>query len=364
MAYAFSLATPNDDEALRAVLRDSPLPGGISLSFEREPNYFLANSVMGETQVLVGRDVESQRIVALAARSERAMFLNGREQMLGYLGQARLSGSPNPFVISRGFRFLKALHQAGSAQGYITTIVEENHAARSLLAERPLPHVPHYLYVDRLHTLALFTRPLRPTKLPGGLQVLAGSRTLLPRMVEFLRENGARRQFFPAYNEQDFASQATRGFRIEDFRVAMRGAEIVGVMGLWNQSGWKQTRVRGYSASYKYLRPAWNIAARLARLRTLPNVGQKLRFSYASFVCIQGDDAQVFQVLARTLLRLSHARGDAYLMLGLCERDGLLATARQIPHIDYPSRLYSVAWDEEFHLELDGRAPYVEIATL
>ena len=368
MPYAFSLATPSDDATLRSVLRHSPLPGGISLSFEREPNYFLANSVMGATQVLVGRDTQSQQIVALAARSVRPMFLNGREETLGYLGQARLSGSPNPFVISRGFRFLKSLHQAeleaAGARGYITTIVEENHAARSLLAERPLPHVPLYREIDRLHTLALLTRPARKPRLPSGLQVLAGTREMLPRIVEFLREHGARRQFFPAYSEQDFLGDATRGFCLRDFRVVVRGQSIVGVMGLWNQNAWKQTRVRGYGASWKYLRPAWNIAARLARLRTLPRAGQRLRFSYASFRCIQDDDARVFQVLARSLLRAAYARGDAYLLLGLCERDPLLATARKFPHIDYLSRLYSVAWESEFHDQLDGRAAYVEIATL
>jgi hypothetical protein len=41
------LATPTDDAALRQLLRDNPMPGNISLSYEREPSYFLAARVDG-----------------------------------------------------------------------------------------------------------------------------------------------------------------------------------------------------------------------------------------------------------------------------------------------------------------------------
>jgi hypothetical protein len=112
------------------------------------------------------------------------------------------------------------------------------------------------------------------------------------------------------------------------------------------------------------LRPFWNIAARISGLATLPAPGQKLRFSYASFVCVRDDDARVMQVLVRSLLRLARSRGDAYLMLGLCEGDALLPFAKRFAHVDYVSKLYSVAWDLNFHDQLDERPPYVEIAAL
>jgi hypothetical protein len=365
MPYAFDLSTPEDDAALRQVLARSPLPGAIALSFEREPSYFLANSTLGHAvQVLVGREIPSQQIVALAARVVRRVFVNGREMETGYLGQARLSGQPSPFVIARGFRFLKQLHESAPVVGYITTIVEENAAARSLLVERPLKHVPKYRELDCLHTLAIFARPGREPQLPGGAQVLDGARGTLGEIVAFLREHGLRRQFFPAVSEEYFKSDAARGFGADDFVVARRGGAIVGVAGLWDQKGFKQTRVRGYHGALKYLRPACNVAARLAGVQTLPRVGQRLRASYASWLCVAGDDAQVFRVLLRGLLRRGRARGDAYLLLGLCQSDPLLAHAQKLAHISYLSRLYSVEWENGFHDSLDGRPPYVEIATL
>ena len=39
------LATSADDADLRRMLRENPMPGAISVSFEREPNYFIGTKV-------------------------------------------------------------------------------------------------------------------------------------------------------------------------------------------------------------------------------------------------------------------------------------------------------------------------------
>jgi hypothetical protein len=51
-------------------------------------------------------------------------------------------------------------------------------------------------------------------------------------------------------------------------------------------------------------------------------------------------------------------------MIGLCDDDPLLAVARRYLHITYHSDLMAVAWSEAPLKQLDGRVPYIEIATL
>jgi len=58
--FAIELATQGDDEELRALLRRSPVPGPISVSFEREPSFFDSCRVRGdffklESDVIVAR---------------------------------------------------------------------------------------------------------------------------------------------------------------------------------------------------------------------------------------------------------------------------------------------------------------------
>jgi hypothetical protein len=227
--------------------------------------------------------------------------------------------------------------------------------------------------IARIHTLGIILRrphPLaeRVRKPKGALDISAGSPATLAEIVSFLRTHGANKQFYPAYDVSDFypASLTTRGFQIEDFAVARKGAEIVGLVGLWDQSGYKQTRVQSYSKTLTRLRPLYNLFARILGVQPLPGVGQHIHSAYASFICVRDNDPLVFRTLLGHIYRLAAKRGYAHLMVGLSARDPLLPVARQFPHIAYHSTLYLAAWQAIDTLcdRLDGRVPYVEIAAL
>ena len=87
---------------------------------------------------------------------------------------------------------------------------------------------------------------------------------------------------------------------------------------------------------------------------------------YAAFTCIADNDSGIFDLLLRHVLQSANEQGMAWLMIGLTERDPLLAIALRRPHIPYCSRLYTVGWDNgsEFHDRLDSRISHVELATL
>src|ERR1700726_345519 len=60
-----SIATPADDAELRELLRNSPVPGPISVTFEREPSFHNSCHVRGDFQVAVGRDRATGKIIGL-----------------------------------------------------------------------------------------------------------------------------------------------------------------------------------------------------------------------------------------------------------------------------------------------------------
>src|SRR6516162_6075648 len=85
-----NFAGPADDAAIRLLMRRQPMPGRVTVTFEREPNFFPGCAVTGEDcQVLVARSDRGE-IVGVACRSERNVFVNGQERRLGYLGQLRV----------------------------------------------------------------------------------------------------------------------------------------------------------------------------------------------------------------------------------------------------------------------------------
>jgi hypothetical protein len=75
--FRFMLATSKDDSALRAFLRENPVPGNIEVSFEREPDFFAGSAIRGELhQTILVRDTETGRIAGMGSRSISKAFVN------------------------------------------------------------------------------------------------------------------------------------------------------------------------------------------------------------------------------------------------------------------------------------------------
>ncbi|MBE7552472.1 MAG: hypothetical protein HS126_15490 [Anaerolineales bacterium] len=375
--FVFELATPADDPAIRRLLANNPVPGQVTVTYEREPDYFLGCGTMGRfCQVLVARRRPGGEVAAVATRTTRPLFVNGQIEEVGYIGQLRVDERfRGRWIVSGGFHYFHHLHADGRVAGYVTTIIEGNAQAQGLLVERARRHFPVYREVDRLCTAAIILkRPLfrlrsRNTQYAtrNTFEIHPATPTDLLTITAFLRQHGPTKQFFPVYSEDDFRnSPTTLGFRLEDFVVARQDGKIVGVIGLWDQSSYKQTVVRAYNDSLRRLRPLYNGWLRLSGTKPLPSPGQPIHFAYASFICIAENNPDIFGILLQNVYNLAVERGYAYLMVGLSTRDPLLRVAQKYAHIPYYSRLYTVCWPDEaaFHEKLDQRIPYVEIASL
>jgi len=175
---------------------------------------------------------------------------------------------------------------------------------------------------------------------------------------------GPRRQFFPAYTFEDFGEVRLRGLRPQDILVARREGAVVGVMAAWDQAAYKQDIVDAYGPALRRMRPFYNLVARLLGAQPLTPSGQAIPLAFASCICVADDDLAVMRVLLSACARTAFKRDKAFLMLGLADEDPLLAVARRYLHITYRSDLFVASWSGDPSSLLDGRIPYVEIATL
>lgn len=369
MPFSFELATEKDDADLRRLLATNAMPGRITVTFEREPNYFLGCGTMGRFwQVLIGRHQPGDEIAAVLCRATQPRFVNGQVEEIGYLGQLRVDKKHRgQWVLLHGLGALRTLHADGRTPAYLSAISDENATARGILVDHPRREFPIHHEVARIYTMGIILRkPWLPLPRRPSVEVERGSPAQIGEIVAFLQQHGSKRQFFPAYEEADFDGDTTRGFRVQDFLVARHRTQILGVLGLWDQSTYKQSVVQSYADSLRRLRPFYNLAARAVGVQPLPGTGQHIRSAYASFICVANDDLDAFGALLQQVYRLAADRGLAYLMIGLVERDPLLAIARKYPHIAYHSRLYIASWEDgrDFHGRLDDRVPYIEIAAL
>src|SRR5574342_320852 len=188
-SLTFELASERDDPDLRRLLRENPLPGSISLSFEREPCYFDASSVEGEFhQTIVARESDSGRVIALGHRSVRPLFVNGRVQDIGYMSQLRVNPTYGKGLylargLAGGFKKYHELHQDGRAPFYLMSVIEDNLPARRLLTSG-LPEYPHAREYARMFTYAVYpVRKKRDLALLRSLQLARGDEKYMDGIV-------------------------------------------------------------------------------------------------------------------------------------------------------------------------------------
>jgi hypothetical protein len=362
--YEIRLAAPEDEPAIRALAAATPMPGAVAVRFAREPDYFLGATIMGDPcDVVVIRDRRDGSLAGFGCRAERRAFVNGREARIGYIGQLRAaSRHRGGWLVQRAARWL--LETGRSDLLYCGVVASENPRARALLVgERP-PGGLRWVRLAGLTTCAILLRP-RGRIQAAGLEVGVATLGTLDEVVAFWRREGRRRQLFPAYAAEDVRGGRTlRGLSLDDVAVVRRAGSIVGVMAAWDQAAYKQDIVDSYGPTLRRLRPAYDLAARFLRTRPLTTPGQPIPLSFAAATVVIDDDPTVMRALVTTCAERARAAGKSFLMLGLADDDPLLPVARSFLHVTYRSDLFVLSWGSDPASGLDGRTPYIEIATL
>jgi len=346
--YTFELATTSDDQGLRRLLRTTPIQGDISITMEREPDYFAAPGLMGPLhQTLIARDTDTNNIIASGSRSVRARYLNGDVRNIGYLGELRVDASYRGYFgfIRKGYDAMRRLHEDGAAPFYLTSIVSDNIRARRFL-EKGVKGMPSYTPMGTLLTLVI---PTRRSAFKRYSDCSTASPDSRKQIADCLHGYYQRYDWAPYWKPGEIGSETgTPGLSMEDFLVSKRGNEIAGCMALWNQQHFRQIVVRGYSPNLARWRPFLNVFSRLSGRIRLPSVGKPWSYAYISPMAVDEDNPDVFTRLLQSTLWRARIKGYDYVLLGLADRHPLLGVARSVARYrrEYTSQLYLVSWDE------------------
>lgn len=361
-AHHYELATQHDDPELRRLLRENPFAGSISLSLEREPDYFLASAIEGPFhKTLLVRDLQTREILGIGDRSVRPLYVNGAIKDVGYFSGLRVDskyqhGLALARFLGKGWEGQREQHKDGRAKFYLMSIVSDNNPAQRLLDSK-LPHYPRLHRHTRMCTYAI--HPARPKK-ESKIKITRATLDSIPAIVDCLHRNGMRRQFAPHWTEQTLLSPLTPGLSISNFFLAQSGPRIRGCLALWDQQACKQTVVRGYSGGMARYRKIINL------FTPLPEPGTRLNQSFACFLAVDGDDPEVFSALLRALHNEAARLKYDYYLLGLAKDSPFHSIVKTYRPIIYESDIYLAAWEDGFDeiARVDARPSAPEIAIL
>lgn len=364
----FAIAGPQDEAELRALLRSQPLPGWVSLGFEREPDYFAADSRHGVPQaegqrVLLAREADSGVPAGFCARSVRRVYVDGEVQRLGYLGQFRTApgwqrGHQAYRLLRLGFEQVsQQLRRDDELRYDITSILADNRPARRILGA-DLPGLPHYHWLGGFNTLVYRSGG----RLQRGVAVLEGSRLGLAAIADCLQRHYRHYRYAPVW---DVAAITAAGLSADDFLLLCDDQRVTACVALWDQRAYKQTVVRAYRPPLGLLRPLLNLSAPLTGLPALPPVGETLRQGWLALLACDPDHPAALQALLAAARVRARQQGLQSVMLGLADDHPLLPNARAAHRqLNYRSDIYTIHWSGEADLSGDTRPLHLELASL
>jgi hypothetical protein len=364
--FRFEVATPADNAELLEFGAQAEMSGAIRLSFDRSPDYFAALRVEGRhTDVLVGRELKTGRLVATGHRSIKNAFVNGSAAAVAYLSGLRVGQTArSASFLSQGYARLNALRVEHPAPFHLTTIMEDNTPAKKVLLSKRLG-LPAYHDLGRFCCMALSLRG--NSQAPPGLSIRRASVADATLVVGFLNREGRAKQFFPEYSVADFGSSngLLPALEWKDVFLAFHGPTLAGIVAAWDQQRFRRWQVTGYAPWLSWSRHLLNLGANLRRKPPLPPLRTALNYFDLALVCIRDNNRNVFKALLDEVKRAYRGRY-AFFLAGLHERDVLLPELMDRPHVPLTSRLYAVTWDHESETRqnLDDRVPYLELGSL
>jgi hypothetical protein len=347
--FVFRDADQGDEPVLRKILRATPLPGWVTLSYEREPDYFQGCSIEGDTRTVLAHTTDGTP-VGFFSRAVRTAWIGGRPMRLGYLGQLRLlpQWRGRSRIILRGFQVCRELLYDSRQETpyYLTSILSDNTLARRILTSG-IKGMPTYLPLSGFLTLVTATRQSfahRETAPPYELRTATDSD--LDSLADLLQSSGRRYALQPYWDIDSLRSLQSVGWHPENSLLLLKDGHPVACGTVWDQRSLRQRRVVAYTPALAYTRPLVSAALRLAGYPPLPPAGRTLDLGFLSHLAVvPGEEAAVPNVVAG-LLRLAKNKGLASVVLGLSEGHPWLSLLGGLRTLRYRSQLYLVHWPE------------------
>jgi hypothetical protein len=363
--FRFSLAGPEDDADLRALMAAGRMEGDIAVSFRREPSYFAGCCVQGDhAAVIKCVEVETGRVIGHGCRSTLEAFVAGAPRRIGYLSDLRsVADYRRGTLLARGYRFLRELHEGDPVPFYYTVIYDGNALAMANLVGARAG-LPAYVDQGRVLTPALQLGFRKRELTLAGVRVVAGESARLEAIVEFLNREQRDRPLAPVrYPAQFTPGGRYSGLAAGDFLLAENSTgEILGTIAIWDQRDIRQTHVERYSRRLAIVKPVYNLAARALPFRPLPSVGARVPNVYLCCVAARGHDVAIFRLLLRAAYNRLRASSAHYAIVGLHERDPFVVEIEDYKRIPAAGRLFLVHYPEVPLPNFGGRVPSVEAA--
>jgi hypothetical protein len=330
-------AAPGDHAALEDLFRATSMGSNIRLNIERDPDYFAGARVQADQPCVWAAFEENGRAVGLLSAGKRRVWLGGERDMR-YLCDLRIHRDwQRSTLLARGFRLLKREIFAPGEWAQ-TLVLEDNLQAIQLLSSHRAG-LPEYRPAGVYVTWLL---PSQEVPEDPAIRIRRARSADLAAMQRLFDAAARRRSFTHLVELSGLGGPTWPHLAIEDFLLAERDERLLGMVGLWDQSGFQRLRIAGYSQALSFLRPLWNAGTAVSGGVPLPKPGDALPLRKVTAAACHDDDPQILRALLSHALKEDDGR---LLLVGMSAADPLAAALQGLRGRQDRGRHFLVGWE-------------------
>lgn len=296
---------PAFDEAIRQLF-SLPVAGNIQLSLNRDPSYITGAKVQTE-QPEIYLALDGNQVVGVFNMGNKRVFLNGEVRSVPYLCDLRIHPDyQNSPLFLRMVRLMGQRFGEMAKCPALTALFADNKKMMAMIQRRqkivPKGVLPYYHPIADLVTCLVPGRAI-PRVEDKNIQIRKAQAADVPEMQALQETEGAGQNYHPYYDFGEIGKgDFFAGLELGNYYLAFKEGLLVGILGSWDQSHFKQTYIRGYGQWISFLRPAYNASlARYFGFPTLPAVGERLVSISLHTVIVQDRCQKVFVALLNGL---------------------------------------------------------------
>lgn len=359
-------ATAADGEAILGLIEGTPQPGAVTLNFERRPDFFAGAGVSCESPDIWvaesgrGNDATLDAVVNIGWRR---VFVDGGVQPLRYAHDMRIAPQARGgMLLYRLFRTLRTILNNG--EWMQTVILDENRESVNTIGSGRAG-LPTYHPFGHIETSLIYTRSGRYQP-SSEVRIRFAEEADRSALRAFWQREGGAKQFFPWYDLEglDDDEGYYRDLSIDSFVLAEDADGIAGVVGIWDQKAFKQTRVVRYAPGLAFLRHLYNAVSWFRGGMRLPPAGGFFSYRALHSIAVRDNDPDLLRLLLDFCVHHFSDVCDA-LVCGFFDTDPLSRVPARYRRRVLHSRHFLVSYDGDPREWIDtNRIPYVDVARL
>ena len=364
MSITYRLGTTADNPKIQDLVAKVTMPGPATFCFQRVPDFFAGAQVIGTEFVLVvAEDAERNCLAGLTVISGRDLYISGKVKKIYYSGDTRV----DPFYRRRGigtemFQVQKTYRKPEDLmQGLV---VKENEAPIKAGRNAEKGVFFNDWFSHTIETSFMFSRKSAP-RVPKGVEIRLATPADAALIQAFNEKEAPRRNGYPVYDLQKLMAGDPyyNGLRIQDYALAFKGGQLVGIMAAWNQKAYKQTRIVAFKPIIALVRPLYNVYTKYFGGFTLPKVGGALNYLSLYNILIANDHKDVFRGMIDWVM-VNQGKGYDAVATSMAQGDPLDGVPREYKRQKMFTSHFWLSYGEDPRDSIDGRPLYVELGRL